>query len=89
MPDRFLLYQNYPNPFNSKTQIRYQLAESEKVELSIYNLLGERIATLVNERQNPGNYVIQFDASNLASGIYFYHLKTKSFNQVKKMLVIR
>ncbi|MBN2009758.1 T9SS type A sorting domain-containing protein, partial [candidate division KSB1 bacterium] len=75
--------------FNPTTLIRYQLAESEKVELNIYNLLGERIAKLVNERQNPGNYVIQFDASDLSSGIYFYHLKTESFNQVKKMLVIR
>jgi hypothetical protein len=88
-PDKFMLYQNYPNPFNPKTQVRYQLAQSGQVELSVYNLLGERVATLVNERQNPGNYFIQFDASDLASGIYFYHLKTERFNQVKKMLVIR
>ena len=70
----FQLYQNYPNPFNPKTVISYQLPVSSHVDLSIYNILGQKIATLVNEKQSVGNYKVEFNASDLVSGVYIYKL---------------
>lgn len=81
--------QNYPNPFNSIAQIRYQIARNEEVEIIVYNLIGEKMLSLVNEQQSLGSYVVEFDASILASGVYFYHLKEGEFNQVRKMVLIR
>ncbi|MCU0643374.1 MAG: serine hydrolase [bacterium] len=83
------LEQNYPNPFNPTTQIRYQIARAEKVDLILYNLLGERVAQLVNEQQNPGSYEINFNASNLAAGVYLYQLKAGNFSAAKKLLVVK
>lgn len=84
------LAQNYPNPFNPVTNISYQLAKGGYVTLKIYNLLGHDIATLVNEYKPQGKYDIKFDASNLASGVYFYSLATNTgFMQTKKLLLLK
>jgi hypothetical protein len=89
IPQEFSLWQNYPNPFNPSTHIRYQLAKQGQVQLTVYNMLGQKVATLVNQKQVPGQYAVTFDASGLASGVYIYRLKAGSFEQTKKMLLIR
>ena len=83
------LYNNYPNPFNSTTVIRFTIPESDYVLLEVYNSLGEKITTLVNEFTNSGNHSMQFEANNLASGVYLYVLRTSTYIQTKKMLLIR
>ncbi len=87
--DGFNLLQNYPNPFNPNTVISYNIPEHSLVTLNIYNLLGEKIKTLVKQEQAKGKYQINFDGNNLPSGIYFYQLKTDKFQQTKKMLLLR
>ncbi|MCW8850247.1 MAG: DUF2271 domain-containing protein [Melioribacteraceae bacterium] len=94
IPEKFQLDQNYPNPFNPNTSISYSLPASEKsepsiVKLSVYDILGNEVAVLVNEKQNPGNYNIVFSASHLNSGIYFYTLHTSNFSQTKKMILLK
>jgi parallel beta-helix repeat protein len=89
LPEEFYLYQNYPNPFNPTTIIRYDIAKAGQVELFIYDVLGRRIKTVVNKFQNSGSYEAVFDASHLASGVYFYQLRAKSFVVTKKMLLLR
>jgi hypothetical protein len=86
---RYQLYQNYPNPFNPKTIINYELAIMNDVELSIYNLLGQKVAILVNQRQNAGFHQVEWDATGFSSGIYYYKLNTGEFQQVKKMVLIK
>ncbi len=88
-PLRFNLSQNFPNPFNPTTVINYQLASSSHVILKIFNILGQEIKTLVDKNEHAGNYSIQFDASGLSSGIYFYSLTAGSFRQVRKMILLR
>ncbi|MCH8032275.1 MAG: T9SS type A sorting domain-containing protein [Bacteroidetes bacterium] len=88
-PLAFELGQNYPNPFNPSTSIKYSIPESGFVTLDVYNLLGEKVTSLVNGVQEAGRYEINFDASNLASGIYVYSLRSGSFNLVKKMLLMK
>ncbi|MFA3781460.1 T9SS type A sorting domain-containing protein [Melioribacteraceae bacterium 4301-Me] len=83
------LYQNYPNPFNPLTTINFSLPVSDYVELSVYNLLGQHIATLINEFKNAGSYAVNFDASNLSSGIYFYKLTTSKITITKKMTLLK
>ena len=85
----FNLSQNYPNPFNPTTNIKYSIANRKFVELKIYNVLGQEIQTLVNEEKPSGNYQIEFNAANLPSGVYFYRIQAGSFNQVRKMLLIK
>jgi hypothetical protein len=90
MPEVFRLHQNYPNPFNPRTTIGYQLSAVSNVELSIYNLLGEKIVTLVSEKQEPGNHSVQWDAFGFASGVYYYRLTTSSgYVQTKKLVLIK
>jgi hypothetical protein len=89
LPKSYALNQNYPNPFNPTTALSYQLAEMSNVNLSIYNMLGQKVATLVNERQQAGTYQIEWDAGNLASGIYYYTIKAGAFHQVKKMVLMK
>ena len=95
LPTDFELNQNYPNPFNPTTTIEYTIPDVasdfslRNVELNIYDVLGKRVATLVNEAQSAGNYSVQFDASNLSSGIYYYQLKTDIFWETKKMLLMK
>ena len=88
-PKEFGLYQNYPNPFNPVTMISYQLSMNSFVEISVYNLLGQRVATLVNRKQPAGHYQVQWDARGYASGIYFYKLNTDGFQEVKKMVLLQ
>ncbi|HCY77071.1 MAG TPA: hypothetical protein DHV28_14205 [Ignavibacteriales bacterium] len=92
----FKLSQNYPNPFNPSTTIRYSIpnvtlsgVEGSRVQLRIYDILGNEVATLVNEYKPAGMYNVQFTMNNLASGIYFYRLQAGSFVQTKKMLLIK
>lgn len=87
--DQFELLQNYPNPFNPETKISYILSTSADVTLKIYDILGREISTLIKENQNPGNYEINFNASKLSSGFYFYTLKAGNNFQTKKMLLIK
>jgi hypothetical protein len=89
VPLEFTLEQNYPNPFNPSTVIKYSIPENGFVTLDVYNLLGEKVGSLVNGVQEAGRYEINFDASNLASGIYVYSLKAGSFTSVKKMLLMK
>jgi hypothetical protein len=83
------LSQNYPNPFNPVTQIQYSLEKSSNVTLRVFDILGREVATLINENQNAGRHVVDFDASNFASGIYLYRLEAGSFIQVKKMILMK
>ncbi|MFI5253653.1 MAG: T9SS type A sorting domain-containing protein [Bacteroidota bacterium] len=85
----YLLQQSYPNPFNPTALIHYQLQEESHVHLSVYNLLGQEIRILVDESEQPGYRTVQFDASNLPSGIYFYRITAGAFTDVKKMVLIR
>lgn len=85
----FSLSQNYPNPFNPTSKIKYQIAKLGKVELRVYDILGREITTLVNKIQSPGNYEITFNASQLASGVYFYRLTAGNFVQTRKMMLIK
>ncbi|MCX6149142.1 MAG: T9SS type A sorting domain-containing protein [Ignavibacteriales bacterium] len=87
--DNFQLSQNYPNPFNPTTKIRYTLPSSGYVTLKVFDVLGKEVATLVKEEKPAGEYIAEFNASVLSSGIYFYQLKAGSFIQTKKMIVLR
>ena len=88
-PDKFTLYQNYPNPFNLSTTIDYEIVEADNIELNVYNILGEKIAALVNEYQSEGKYSIEFNGIGLVSGTYFYQIKIDTYSDVKKMILIK
>ena len=89
-PFKFELSQNYPNPFNPTTQIAYTIQKAGKVELKIYDVLGREVMTLVNKEMTPGKYTADFDAGNLASGVYIYRIQAGSeFAAVKKMVLIK
>ncbi|MFZ0455920.1 MAG: T9SS type A sorting domain-containing protein [Ignavibacteriaceae bacterium] len=88
-PKTYMLSQNFPNPFNPSTTIKYALPENEKVTIEIYDLLGRKVAELVNGEVEAGYHEVKFNAGNLASGIYFYRLSAGSFNQVNKMLLMK
>lgn len=89
IPSQYLLYQNYPNPFNSFTTISYHLQTKGKVKLTVFDILGREVRTLVNKQQDTGYHSITFNAGNLASGIYFYKLTCRSFTSIKKMAFIK
>jgi Leucine-rich repeat (LRR) protein len=89
IPNKFALSQNYPNPFNPKTVIGYQLPNHTMVKLSIYNLLGQLVTTLVSEKQQPGKHEVIWDASGFPSGIYIYRIQADGHTEVKKMLLIQ
>ena len=89
IPATFNLEQNYPNPFNPTTTINYELQVTNYVQLSVYNILGQKVATLVSGKQSAGLYTIEWDASEFASGVYLYKLSVGEKNQVKKMLLIK
>lgn len=88
-PLTYSLEQNYPNPFNSKTIIRYSLARPSFVTLKVYNPLGQEIISLVNESKLAGSYSVEFDANNIPSGIYFYKLSAGSYEEIRKMVLLR
>ncbi|MCK4980204.1 MAG: T9SS type A sorting domain-containing protein, partial [Candidatus Delongbacteria bacterium] len=83
------LYQNYPNPFNPSTEISFSLDESQLVKLSVYNLSGQLVSELVNKKLDKGIHKINFNASDLNSGIYFYTLECEGFSETNKMLLIK
>jgi len=87
-PRSFYLYQNYPNPFNPDTRIKYQVLRQSVVSLDVYNLLGQKVQTLVNKEQKPGRYSVEFDASGLAGGIYFYRIRTNAGCISRKMIYL-
>lgn len=89
LPSNYILSQNYPNPFNPNTTINYSIANPGFVTVKIFNILGEEIGQLVNEYKNTGSYSVNFDASKLSSGIYFYSLSSGSFVQTKKMIILK
>lgn len=85
----YSLLQNYPNPFNPNTTISYSIANSEFVELKVYDLLGNQVSSLVNEYKSAGNYSTNFSASGLSSGIYFYRIRSGNFVQSKKLILLK
>lgn len=91
IPSSVVLYQNFPNPFNSITKIKYQLFYPEKVNLTVYDILGRKITELVNEEQNPGIYEVEFNTEvyDIKSGVYFYKLTTTGWSQVKSFVLIK
>lgn len=89
LPGSFRLHQNYPNPFNPSTVISFQLPVSNTVTLKVYNMLGQEVATLVNERVAAGSHQVHFDGSGLSSGLYFYSIETPDFSKTRKMLLIK
>ena len=83
------LHQNYPNPFNPSTKIKYSIINKAIVIIKVYDILGNEIKTLVNEEKTIGNYEIEFDGSNLASGIYLYRMQAGNFSDTKKLILIK
>ena len=89
IPKVFSLSQNFPNPFNPTTTIKYSLPSEVEVSLKIYDVLGREVATLINRKQQPGNYYIEFDANDLTSGVYYYQLIAGSFVETKKLILLK
>jgi hypothetical protein len=87
--NQFILRQNYPNPFNPSTNLSYVIGNSSFVTLKVYDVLGEEVATLVNEEKFPGTYNINFNAVHLSSGVYYYRLKAGNYTETKKMILLR
>ena len=88
-PEKFRLNNNYPNPFNSCTNIEFQIPQKSHVTISVFNTLGQRVATLIDKDLKSGTHHATFDAIHFSSGIYFYSIKTNGFSQVKKMLLLK
>jgi hypothetical protein len=89
MPADWILWQNFPNPFNPTTVFSYQVRVVSDVRLAVYDLLGRQVAVLVNERKEPGNYQVEFDATGLASGTYIYRLTAGGYVQTRKMVLVK
>ncbi len=88
-PSHFTLFQNYPNPFNPYTQIRYSLPLRARASLKVFDVLGQLVATLVDEEQMPGHYIAVLEGADLSTGLYFYRLEAGSFVETKKALHIK
>jgi N-methylhydantoinase B/oxoprolinase/acetone carboxylase alpha subunit len=88
-PSRFALKQNFPNPFNPKTRIEYTLLTSGKVKLEVFNALGQLVTVLVSEEQTAGVRQVDFDGSQLASGVYYYRLSAAGKSQTLKMILVK
>ncbi|MFA4924946.1 MAG: T9SS type A sorting domain-containing protein, partial [Ignavibacteriaceae bacterium] len=89
IPGKFEMEQNYPNPFNPSTTIKYALNKLSNVNLSIYNMLGQKVMELINTQQTAGTYEVKFDGASLSSGIYFYSLSNGSSLITKKMMLLK
>jgi hypothetical protein len=85
----YKLFQNFPNPFNPSTKISYKIKKDGNVFLTVYNLVGQEISMLVNEKQSAGTYEVEFDASELTTGVYLYKLQVNGFTSVKRMTVLK
>ncbi|MDG5766801.1 T9SS type A sorting domain-containing protein [Balneolales bacterium ANBcel1] len=88
-PDKLTLHRNYPNPYNPVTTIQFELPEQVDVRLTVYDILGRRVAVLVSDKMTAGTHTVQFDASNLASGVYIYRMTTPEFSKTRRMTVIK
>jgi hypothetical protein len=88
-PKEYILSQNYPNPFNPTTTINYSIPKAGHVNLTVYNALGSKVATVVNEYKQAGSYSVQFNARNLASGIYLYRLESGNYSSAKKFILLK
>ena len=86
---QYFLSQNYPNRFNPATSIQHQISSTDFVTLKVFDVVGREVSVLVNERKEPGIYSVQFDATGLASGVYFYKMIAGSFVQTRKMLLLQ
>jgi hypothetical protein len=89
IPDKYAVEQNYPNPFNAMTTVRFSIPKEVQVNLSVYNILGEKVKEFKNEVMKPGYFEVKFDASTIASGVYFYRIKAGDFVQTKKMILLK
>lgn len=89
LPAEYSLFQNYPNPFNPVTTIKYHLPERNFVKIKVYDIIGKEVTTLINSMQDAGSHSVLFNASELASGVYFYSIESGNFRQVKKMLLLK
>ncbi len=89
VPKDYKLFQNYPNPFNPKTSIEFDISKAEFTRLIIYDALGRKVATLVNEELKAGRYKVDWSAGNYSSGIYYYQLKAGDYQETRKMIVIK
>jgi len=89
IPSKFELKQNHPNPFNPSTLIEYSVAEKSSVRLSVYNITGQKVADLVNQTQEAGNYTVTFNAKDMTTGVYFYKLEAGSFTSTRKMILTK
>ncbi|MGB5530304.1 MAG: T9SS type A sorting domain-containing protein, partial [Ignavibacteriaceae bacterium] len=89
IPVEYILEQNYPNPFNPSTTIEYSLPQNGFVTLKVYNVLGKEVATLINGQNEAGKHRVNFDATGLNSGVYFYRIESSSFVDTKKMILLR
>ena len=94
VPKKFTLFQNYPNPFNPTTKIKFEIpsnvkSETSNVKIIIYDIMGNEVATLVNDKLLPGTYEVEWDASNYASGVYYYKLQAGDFSETRKMVLIK
>jgi hypothetical protein len=86
---KFVLKQNYPNPFNPVTKINYSVPKMSFIKINVYDILGNEITTLVNEEKSAGDYAVEFNGSNLSSGIYFYRMQTGTFIDIKKFILMK
>ncbi|MBI5403805.1 MAG: T9SS type A sorting domain-containing protein [Ignavibacteriae bacterium] len=88
-PTQYSLNQNYPNPFNPVTRINFAIPKQGLVTLKVYDVLGREVKTLVNEVKTPGNYSVDFNGTELSSGVYFYKLESNQFSDIKRMILIK
>ncbi|MGE5401163.1 MAG: N,N-dimethylformamidase beta subunit family domain-containing protein [Ignavibacteriales bacterium] len=88
-PDHYFLEQNYPNPFNPETRVKYGLANDGRVTIELFNIVGQKLSTLVDEYKKAGNYELSFNGRNLPSGVYLYRISTEGFMQVRKMVLMK
>ncbi len=89
MPDNYSLKQNYPNPFNPSTKISFSLPKAGDVKLIVFDILGREVATLVNGYTGAGNHTVDFNASNLSSGVYLYKIQAGDFTETRKMILMK
>ncbi|OGV10869.1 MAG: hypothetical protein A3J84_07710 [Ignavibacteria bacterium RIFOXYA2_FULL_37_17] len=89
IPSDYVLYQNYPNPFNPSTKIRYSIPQAAKVSIALYNVLGIKVASLVETEQPVGNYEIVLNGNNLASGVYFVRMNAGNYSVTKKIVLMK
>ena len=89
IPENFKLFQNYPNPFNNQTVIEFEVTETSRYNLEIFNIVGQKVEGLINELIYAGKYSLTYNVMNLASGTYFYKLSSAKYSQTKKLIVIK